>query len=98
MLTKNEILEKLSTLKDVYKKDGIELVTLFGSYATEENSKFSDIDIAYKIDYKLFSKKYKDGFSKLLKLEEIKEHLKDTFKTKIDLIPYNKKFKESIDV
>ena len=98
MLTKEEILQKLSIIKDKYKKDGIELIALFGSYAKDNYTPYSDIDIAYKIDYNTFSKKYKDGFSKLLKIEEKKENLKSIFKRDIDLVPYNKKFKESIDV
>ena len=62
-----------------------------GSYATETQSTFSDIDIAYKIDYDKFSKNYKAGFSKILRIDDIKEELQQTFKTKIDFVPDNNK-------
>jgi len=52
---------------------------------------FSDIDIAYKLDYDKFSQKYKDGFSKLLRIDDIKEELQQTFKTKIDFVPNSNK-------
>jgi len=87
MPQKNEILLKLKELKPTYEKDGLILLGLFGSYAKETQTKFSDIDIAYKIDYEKFSLKYKDGFSKLLKIDSIKEELRDIFKAPIDLVP-----------
>ena len=98
MLTKEEILKQLHNLKEKYKEDGIEIYALFGSYAKDCYDEFSDIDIAYKIDYEKFSKKYKDGFSKLLKLQSIKEELEKTFHKKVDFVPYKEKFKESLYV
>lgn len=91
VLEQKEILSKLKELKPTYEKEGLILVGLFGSYATETQSTFSDIDIAYKIDYDRFSKNYKDGFSKILRIDDIKEELQQTFKTKIDFVPDNNK-------
>ncbi len=90
VLTKSAILSKLKELKPSYEKEGLLLLGLFGSYAKDTQDDFSDIDIAYKLDYDKFSQKYKDGFSKLLRIDDIKEELQQTFKTKIDFVPDNK--------
>ena len=72
------------------KKDGIEVVAIFGSFAKDEADEFSDVDLAYKIEKDIFFKKYIDGFSQILKLQEIKEDLEKNFKRKVDFVPYNK--------
>jgi len=87
MKNKDEILAKLKELKPKYQNDGLIILGLFGSFANDTATKFSDIDIAYHIEHNLFSKKYTDGFSKLLKIEEIKEELQNIFQTKVDFVP-----------
>jgi len=89
MLQKNEIISKLQKLKPLYEEEGLILLGVFGSYAKNTQNNFSDIDIAYKLDYDKFSLKYKDGFSKILRIDDIKEELEKTFKTKIDFVPNN---------
>lgn len=91
MLQKNEIISKLKELKPTYEQEGLILLGVFGSYAKDTQNSFSDIDIAYKLDYDKFSTKYKDGFSKILRIDDIKEELEQTFKTKIDFVPDNNK-------
>lgn len=86
-MNKNEILSKLKELKPTYEKEGLILLGLFGSYAKDTQTKFSDIDIAYKMDYDKFSLNYKGGFAKLLRIDDIKKELQSIFKTPIDLIP-----------
>lgn len=100
MLQKKEIISKLKELKSTYEQDGLLIVGLFGSYAKDTQTGFSDIDIAYKLDYDTFSKKYKDGFSKILKIDDIKQELQNIFKTKVDLVPHNNTslFKEIVYV
>jgi len=95
-LTKDELLESIKSYKSKYQKIGFNIVGLFGSYAKDSNNKFSDIDIAYSIDYSTFSKNFKDGFSKVLKIQEIKDELEQTFKRKVDLISINSKNKTLI--
>lgn len=85
-MNKNEILNKLKELKPIYQNEGLEILGVFGSYAKETNSKYSDIDIAYKLDYDKFSKKYIGGFSKILRINEIKDELKAIFKTEVDFV------------
>jgi len=91
VLDKNDIVSKLKELKPKYAQDGLILLGLFGSYARDNQNNFSDIDIAYKLDYDKFSQKYKDGFSKLLRIDDIKSELQQTFKTKIDFVPDSNK-------
>lgn len=86
-MNKNEILSKLKELKPTYEKEGLILLGLFGSYAKNTQTKFSDIDIAYKIDYDKFSANYKGGFAKILRIDDIKKELQSVFKTPIDLVP-----------
>jgi len=87
MLNKNDIVSKLKELKPKYEQEGLILLGLFGSYAKDKQNDFSDIDIAYKLDYDKFSQKYKDGFSKLLRIDDIKSEIEQAFKTKIDFVP-----------
>jgi len=87
MLNKNDIVSKLKELKPKYEQEGLILLGLFGSYAKDKQNDFSDIDIAYKLDYDKFSQKYKDGFSKLLRIDDIKSEIQQAFKTKIDFVP-----------
>ena len=97
---KNSILTTLKELKPSYEQEGLILLGLFGSYARDKQTKFSDIDIAYKLDYDKFSLKYKGGFAKLLIIDEVKKELQSIFHTQIDLVPDTNKsiLKELINV
>ncbi len=86
-MKKEEILKKLKELKPIYEKEGLEILGLFGSFAKDTQNEFSDIDIAYKLDYEKFSQKYVDGFSKLLRIEEMKNELQKIFKKRVDFVP-----------
>jgi len=86
-MNKNEILSKLRELKPTYEKEGLILLGLFGSYAKDTQTKYSDIDIVYKMDYDKFSLKYKSGFAKLLRIDDVKKELQSIFNTPIDLVP-----------
>ena len=99
-MDKQTIIKKLQEIKPIYQKEGIEIIGLFGSYAKDNATQESDIDIVYGLDYEQFSKKYHDGFSKILRLDEIKKDLEKMFQKKIDLIPNKnpKLFKEIIYV
>ena len=86
-MQKHDILKVIKKIKPTYEKEGLILLGLFGSYAKDTQTNFSDIDIAYKLDYDKFSSKYKDGFSKLLRIEDIKQELFTLLQTPIDLVP-----------
>lgn len=97
LMKKEEILNKLKELKPIYQQEGLEIVGLFGSYAKDNETQYSDIDIAYKLNYEEFSKKYVGGFSKLLRIDSIKNELKSIFKKEIDFVPdSNKKILKDI--
>lgn len=87
-ITKEEILSNLKYLKPTYKKEGIEILGLFGSYAKGTQNKFSDIDIAYKLDYKkMKSQQNKSAFRVLIRIDEIKEELQKILKKRVDFVP-----------
>lgn len=88
-MTKREMLKNIKAVKSKYEEEGLTIIGLFGSYAKDESDEYSDIDIAYKIDYEKFSQYYQDGFSKLLRIEEIKEELQKNLHKKVDFIPVN---------
>ena len=90
-MKKEEILNKLKELKPIYQKEGLEIIGVFGSYAKGTNTKYSDIDIAYKLDYEKFSQKYTGGFSKLVRIDSIKDELKSVFKQEVDFVPDSNK-------
>lgn len=87
MKSKNEILSILKEIKPKYEEDGLIILGLFGSVAKDRDTKFSDIDIAYHLNYEEFSQKYRDGFSKILRIEDIKEELQTLLESKIDFVP-----------
>lgn len=87
----DDILLALKKLKPVYEEEGLTIIGLFGSFAKNTQSRFSDIDIAYTIDYDKFSTRYKDGFSKLIRIDDIKKELQSTLKTKVDFVPDSNK-------
>jgi len=97
---KNTILSKLRELKPAYEQEGLILLGLFGSYARDTQTQFSDIDVAYRLDYDKFSSNYKGGFAKLLRIDEVKKELQEVFHTPIDLVPDTNKsiLKELINV
>jgi len=90
-MDKNEIVSKLKEIKPLYAQEGLILLGLFGSYAKDKQTKFSDIDIAYKLEYDKFSSKYKGGFAKLLRIDDVKKELQSIFKKPIDLVPDSNK-------
>jgi len=89
MLKQNELLDYLHQYNDTKLPKGLAFVGLFGSYARNEQDKYSDIDITYTMDHMIF---YKDNaFKKLIALEEIKKDLEKQLQHKVDLIPANTK-------
>lgn len=81
------ILKKLSEIDK--KEFSILEIGLFGSYAKENNTEDSDIDILVKLEFK------KGMYENFCKLEKL---LKDTFGKKVDLIEkgtFDYKFKNS---
>jgi len=87
MKTKFETIKDVITqTKEKYQYEGFNIIGIFGSYARGTQNRYSDVDIAYTIDFNTFNDKYKGGFSKLLHIEEIKNELQKSLGLKVDLI------------
>ena len=84
--TIQNITSLISNKKKQYLQEGFEIIGIFGSYARGNESKYSDVDIAYRLDMKTFDRQFKGGFSKLLRIEEIKEELQKVLHLKVDLV------------
>ncbi|MBN2824216.1 MAG: nucleotidyltransferase domain-containing protein [Campylobacterales bacterium] len=83
-MEKNEILNYLKQNKESFIQDGITILGLFGSYARDEAVSNSDIDILIDTNKK-FLEKYR-GFQAFIKLDEIKEILKQDLNKEIDIV------------
>jgi len=88
MIIQQTILDIIKNLQQKYKKDGINILGIFGSYAKDTQTIHSDIDIAYSLDENIFFQKYK-GFKSASKISEVKEELSKKLNNTIDLISIN---------
>lgn len=79
------LLYKLKELKAKYQPEGFEIVGLFGSFARNEETESSDVDIAYRIA-KGFIANFR-GFDAFVRLEEIREEIKNILGKDVDLAP-----------
>ena len=82
----DSLLNEIKRIKKRYLEEGIEIVGIFGSMARGDADRYSDIDITYKLNNGLFFSKYKDGFSQILKIQEVKESLEKALRKKVDFI------------
>jgi len=97
--TLQNITSQIREIKNQYQNEGFEIVGIFGSYARGSADYFSDVDIAYSVDYDKFNQKFKGGFAKILRIEEIKEELQKRLHLKVDLVSLNNnntKFKQKV--
>jgi len=97
--TLQNITLKIREVKNKYKHEGFEIVGVFGSYAKGNADKFSDIDIAYSVNYSRFDQQFKGGFAKILRIDEIKEELQKRLQLKVDFVSLNSnnsRFKKNI--
>lgn len=82
----SELLYKLKELKPKLQREGFELLGVFGSYARDEETSKSDIDLLYKInDMDAYLKKY-EGWDSILHIVKIKEFLKKELKKDVDFV------------
>ena len=81
-MTKNEILQKLKELKPKYEAEGFLILGLFGSYARDEATESSDVDILIETKQE-FLDKYR-GFRAFAKFDDIKDELKAVLHKEID--------------
>jgi hypothetical protein len=86
MTTKNNILTTLRTYKSEFSKYGIQNIGLFGSYARDEQSDKSDIDIL--IDFEPDKENYDNFMAAYDLFERIFKNEKVEIVTKNGLSPY----------
>ncbi len=79
----NDILSLLKHAKQKYAHEGFNIVGVFGSYARNEATQDSDIDILYELD-DTFIKSHQ-GFSAFARLRSIKQELKNLFGIDVDI-------------
>lgn len=85
-MTQQEVIKKLRELKPVLKDDGITLIGIFGSFARNEQTEQSDVDILYDIDNpKAFAKRF-GGFGAFTRLEELKRLIAKSLNSKVDFV------------
>ncbi len=85
-MTKNDILQKLSQQKDYIQKTyEVDKIGLFGSYAKDQQTPESDIDIYVEFKHKTFDN-----------LMGLWNYLEDIYQTKVDLIYKHKYSKGAI--
>jgi len=89
--TKEDMINIIKNAKNRFEEEGFLILGIFGSFARDEDNRFSDIDIAYSLNREQFSKKYRDGFSKLLKIQDIKKEIERDLCKKVDLISLDSK-------
>jgi len=79
----NDIMSLLKHAKEKYATEGFNIVGVFGSYARNEATKESDIDILYELNDK-FITSYQ-GFDAFARLSSIKKELKNLFGIDVDI-------------
>ena len=88
-MTQKELLHKLSELKPKLREEGFEILGIFGSYAREEQTSGSDVDILYTLNEpRRFTKVY-GGFGAFSKIRQTKEYLQDQLGAKVDFVDRN---------
>jgi predicted nucleotidyltransferase len=74
---------KLQQAKERYASEGFNIVGFFGSYARDEATAESDIDILYEVNDKFI--KNHEGFTAFSRLASIKEELKRLLGVEVDI-------------
>jgi uncharacterized protein len=85
-MTKEEILGTLRELKPKYEAEGFEILGLFGSYARDEATESSDVDILYKIPNMTEYLQKHSGWNAINRIVEAKESLSQTLHKKVDFV------------
>ncbi|CUU76527.1 nucleotidyltransferase family protein [Campylobacter hyointestinalis] len=91
-LTKEVILEYLSQIKPLLKKDGIKEIGLFGSYAKDYADENSDIDIVVLAGKKEFLERL-HAFKALEFLDNLREQISKKFNKSVDICDFYSKEK-----
>lgn len=96
-LDKNSIIEYLNILKQELSKKGVVQLGLFGSFAKDNQTVYSDIDIAIKKDKKIVETNGVYSYFELL--NTIKEKVQKKFNRNVDIfdLDSNSELKKTIE-
>jgi uncharacterized protein len=83
----NVLYNKIKTLKNNYVIEGFLILGIFGSYARNEETERSDVDILYEINDKFLNKYV--GWDAILRLDEIKTEIENSLNIKVDIADKN---------
>jgi uncharacterized protein len=82
IMDRETIIAKLKAREPEFRRLGVESLSLFGSSARRENTDFSDVDVAVRLNRALMPK----GFQYAGRLEVLRERLRETLNCPIDLV------------
>ena len=85
-MTKEEIIDKLISLKPKLEKEGFIIDGIFGSYARGDYTNSSDIDILYSLKDPHRFTQINGGFGAFSKIREVKDFLIDEFAKDVDFV------------
>ena len=80
---RTQIIETLKRLKPLLAKEGIEQLALFGSFAREEATPYSDVDIAFRRES--CYRKEQSAYDYFALLEKLKSDLRTSLHRNVDL-------------
>jgi predicted nucleotidyltransferase len=78
-----QIIETLKRLKPLLAKEGIDQLALFGSFAREEATPYSDVDIAFR--RAPFYRKEQSAYDYFILMEKLKSDLRTSLHRNVDL-------------
>lgn len=84
ILTKDDILEYLSQIKPLLKKDGIKEIGLFGSYVIGEEEANSDVDLVVLAEKEMLDRL--KGIDCILYFENLREKISRDLNKSVDLV------------
>lgn len=82
-----DVLNKIKDIKKEYENEGFIILGIFGSFARDEDTSESDIDILYEMTDSFYNKFR--GWEIYSKIEEIEESIERRINYKIDLANKN---------
>jgi predicted nucleotidyltransferase len=83
VMDRDTIIAKLKARELEFRRLGVESLSLFGSSARGENTAFSDVDVAVRLNRSAMPK----GFGYAGRLDALRKRLEETLDCPVDLVP-----------
>jgi len=81
-MDRDTIIAKLKAREPEFRQLGVESLSLFGSSARRQNTDFSDVDVAVRLNRSMMPK----GFRYAGRLQVLRERLEETLDSPVDLV------------